>query len=134
MDKQGDVDMRNKQIVALFYGWTVILALILVTSMLLALILRFTKFNEPTLSVVTLTVGLLVLFIGGFVAGIKGKTKGWMIGGTIGIGFTLFIFFVQYLGYKQSFTLNQSLHHIGYLFSSLIGGVIGVNFVGDEKS
>lgn len=125
--------MKNSQFSALLYGWIVVLGLVLMTSFVLAFFLRFTSLNEPTLSWVTLAVGIISLFIGGLIAGIKGKSKGWVIGGVIGVGFTLFVFLVQYLGYKQSFSLEQLLHHFGYILAALVGGVIGVNFVASEK-
>src|SRR5699024_7208090 len=82
----------------------------------LALILRFTELNEPTLSTITLVLGLIGLFVGGFVAGIKSKTKGWITGGAVGIGFSLFIFLIQYLGYVLTCTFSLSLHDGGFLF------------------
>lgn len=119
--------MRKQYITALMYGWIIVLGLILITSLLLALLLRFTTFNDPTLSWLTFAIGLIALFIGGFVAGMKGKAKGWIIGGITGAGFTLLIFLVQYLGYHQGFSLEQSLYHGGYILAALLGGMIGVN-------
>lgn len=125
--------MKSNQFTALLYGWIVVFSLVLITSIVLALLLRFTSLNEPTLSWITLVIGFLSLFIGGLVAGLKGQSKGWIIGGITGIGFTLFVFLVQYLGYKQSFSLEQSLHHLGYIIAALVGGVLGVNFVAVDK-
>lgn len=121
--------MQLSQWKALLYGWTVVLGLMLLSSAVLALILRFTSFNDPTLSWVTLGIGLVSLFIGGLIAGIKGKAKGWLIGAAIGLGFTLFIFLIQYLGYKQGFSLEQLMYHAGYVLAALIGGIFGVNTV-----
>lgn len=126
--------MKNKQLLALIYGWTIAFGIIFIASMILAIILRFTGFNEPTLSWVTLLVGLLALFVGGLVAGIKCGAKGWIIGGTIGLGFTLLVFLIQYLGYEQSFSLGQSIHHLGYVVAALIGGIFGVNLVSADES
>lgn len=126
--------MKNQQLFALFYGWIFIFSMIFVSSIVIALLLRFTTFNEPALSWVTLIIGLIALFIGGLVAGLKSKAKGWIIGGMVGLGFTLIIFFIQYLGYKQSFSLGQSLHHVGYTLSALLGGIIGVNIIGNEQT
>lgn len=125
--------MNNHQFTALLYGWIVIFSLVFITSIILAFLLRFTLLNEPILSWITLGIGMVSLFIGGLVAGIKGKSKGWVIGGITGIGFTLFVFLVQYLGYKQAFSLEQSLHHLGYILAALVGGVLGVNFVVADK-
>lgn len=122
--------MRKQQFTALMYGWIIVFGFIFIASLLLALLLRFTTFNDPTLSWLAFAVGLIALFFGGFVAGIKGKAKGWVIGGITGIGFTLLTFFVQYLGYHQGFSLEQSLHHSGYILAALFGGVIGVNIAG----
>lgn len=124
--------LKNQQFIALLYGWIIVLALILGASLVLALLLRFTSFNEPTLSWATLGIGIISLFIGGLIAGIKGKSKGWIIGAAVGIGFTLFVFLVQYLGYKQAFSFEQSLHHLGYILAAIVGGVFGVNSVSAE--
>ncbi|PAV28933.1 TIGR04086 family membrane protein [Virgibacillus profundi] len=123
--------MKGNQFIALLYGWIVVLGLILISSVILAFLLRFTTFSDPALTWVALVIGLISLFIGGVVAGVKGKVKGWIIGGITGIGFTLFTFLVQYLGYQQAFSLEQSIHHIGFILAALFGGVIGVNITGE---
>lgn len=125
--------MRSKIVTGMLYGWTVIIVLMLLTSMILALFLRFTTFNEATLTWLSYPLGLFALFIGGFVAGIKSKKNGWITGIVVGGGFTVLVFLVQYLGYKQGFSLQQALHHLGFIFASLIGGVLGVNMIGSQK-
>ncbi len=127
------IRMRNQQFIALLYGWIVVLGLILVSSMTLALLLRFSSFNEPALDWVTLVIGLISLFIGGAVSGAKGKKKGWVIGAVTGLGFTLFTFLVQYLGYQQGFSLEQTIHHLFYILAALFGGAVGVNVIADQK-
>src|SRR5690625_1094701 len=121
--------MKNKQFIALLYGWIVVLGLIIINSIILALFLQFTSLNEPTLSWITLTIGLIALFLGVLVAGVRGKSKGWIIGGLIGIGFTIFVLAVQYIGYQQLFSWEQSAHHLGYLVAAVVGGILGVNTV-----
>lgn len=125
--------MRNQQFIALLYGWIVLLGLILVSSMALALLLRFSSFNEPALDWVTLVIGLISLFIGGAVAGAKGKQKGWMIGSITGLGFTVFTFLVQYLGYQQGFSVEQAIHHLFYILAALFGGAVGVNIASNQE-
>ncbi|TQS74666.1 TIGR04086 family membrane protein [Ornithinibacillus gellani] len=127
--------MKNQYVVALVYGWIAIFGLMLLSSTILALLLKFSNFGEPALSWSSLIIGLLILFIGGLAAGAKAKAKGWAIGGITALGFTLFIFLVQYLGFNQSFSLEQSLHHLGFLFVAVLGGMLGVNSFAthDEK-
>ncbi len=124
----------KKQFTALLYGWIFVLAFILITSFILALILQFTDISQWMLSWIAFGVGLVALFIGGLITGVKGKAKGWIYGGITGIGFTLFVFLVQYLGYQNGFSLEQLLHHSGYITAAVFGGMIGVNiFSSPEK-
>lgn len=119
--------MKRNQLLALIYGWVVVLGLIFIFSLLLTFLIRFTTIGEQSLTFITLMVGVIALFLGGLTAGIKGKGKGLIIGGLTGLGFTLFIFLIQYLGYEQIFTIKQTLHHLIYLLAAAIGGIVGVN-------
>ncbi|WP_100011929.1 TIGR04086 family membrane protein [Lentibacillus sediminis] len=125
--------MQNRQFTALLYGWIAVLGLIFIASVILALLLRFTSFNDPTLTWVTLIVGLISLFLGGLISGVKGKARGWLLGGLTGLGFTLLTFLVQYLGYQQGFSLSQSLHHVGFVLAALLGGMVGVSVSSDAQ-
>ncbi len=123
----------QRQFIALLYGWIFILVFILVSSFILTLILQFTEIRQQTLSWVAFSVGLIGLFIGGMITGIKGKSKGWIIGGLTGVGFTVFIFLVQFLGYQNGFSLDQTLHHLGFILAAILGGMIGVNLIKGQE-
>ncbi|RDW21685.1 TIGR04086 family membrane protein [Oceanobacillus chungangensis] len=125
--------MQRQLFIALLYGWIFVFSFILLSSIILALLFRFTAFNENSLAWIALTIGFVTLFIGGFIAGAKGKMKGWIIGGLTGLGFTLFTFLVQYLGYQHGFSMEQTFTHLGYMLASVIGGVIGVNIFGSRN-
>lgn len=126
--------MKREKIVGLLYGWVVILCLIFVFSLFLTFLIRFTTISEKNITFITLLVGIIALFAGGLIAGIKGKGKGLIIGGLTGIGFTLFIFLIQYLGYDQIFSMKQTIHHLIYFIAAAIGGIVGVNvFVTNEQ-
>ncbi|WP_156291176.1 TIGR04086 family membrane protein [Oceanobacillus salinisoli] len=125
--------MRKQLFHALLFGWIAVLGLILISSVIIAFLLRVTSLDADLLSWIALVIGILSLFIGGLITGLKGKTKGWIIGSVTGVGFTVFTFLVQYLGYQQGFSLEQTLHHFGYIFAALVGGVIGVNIIGDTR-
>src|SRR5699024_11580828 len=93
----------------------------ILTSFVLAICLKFSSMSASVLSWTTLIAGLLCSFAGGLIAGAKSMKKGWIIGGLTGLGFSLFTFIVQYLSYNQGFSLEQSLHHLGFVLSALIG-------------
>lgn len=119
--------MAKTRFIALVYGWVTALAIMVFASLVLSLLLRFTSLGASTLTWTTLIVSVIALFAGGLVAGLKGKEKGWILGGLTGIGFTVLILLYQYLGYSSGFSASQMLHHLGFFVSALLGGVFGVN-------
>ncbi|EKN64937.1 TIGR04086 family membrane protein [Schinkia azotoformans] len=122
--------MAKNSFAAILYGVITTFVIVLTSSIVLSLLLRFTKIQESSLTWVILTLSFLALFIGGFVSGGKGKQKGWFVGGGTGVLFTLLIFLVQFLGYQTSFSIEQMSYHIGYIIIAVLGGVIGVNITG----
>jgi len=126
--------MFQERMKALGYGWATILVMMLVGSLVLALFLRFTDMTAGTLQWVTLVLGLLTLFTGGFVSGAKGKERGWMLGLFTGLGFVLIVLLFQYLGYQKGMSTTQMMYQGGYTLAAMLGGVIGVNMAGDKQS
>lgn len=126
--------MKKNPFTGLLYGWIIIFGSLFLMGVIFALILSMTAMNEASLNWVSLIVVLIILFIGGIVAGAKGKQKGWVIGGIIGIGFTFFTFVVQYLGYEEGFSMNQIFLHMGYILAAILGGITGVNVSNNAKS
>ncbi|MDC3412438.1 TIGR04086 family membrane protein [Aquibacillus sp. 3ASR75-11] len=125
--------MVKSRFTALLYGWIVIFAVMLVASLILALLLRFTTIGSSTLDWVTLTVSLIALFSGGVASGIKGKEKGWILGGSTGLGFILFVLLYQYLGFQKGFSADQMITQGGFLIAALFGGILGVNLSNEKK-
>ncbi|WP_112181458.1 MULTISPECIES: TIGR04086 family membrane protein [Paraliobacillus] len=119
--------MVNTRFKALLHGWIVILAILLLASLILSLLLRFTSLGASTLSGTTTIISFLALFAGGWVAGLKAGEKGWLIGILTSLGFSLFIFLYQYLGLQTVFSLSQILYHTGFLVTGLVGAIFGVN-------
>lgn len=126
--------MFQERMKALGYGWATILVMMLLGSLVLALFLRFTDMTAGTLQWITLVLGLLTLFIGGFVSGAKGKERGWMLGLITGLGFVLIVLLFQYLGYQKGMSTTQMMYQGGYTLAAMLGGVIGVNIAGDKQS
>ncbi len=125
--------MRKSHLMALMYGWITILVLVLVSSALLALFVRFLSITGFTLSYLTLGIGLLTLFIGGIVTGVKVKEMGLVFGAILGLGFSLLTFLIQYLGFNDMFSVQQLVFHLAYILCAMVGSVVGVNIVGGGK-
>jgi putative membrane protein (TIGR04086 family) len=124
----------KKMGLALVFGFTTIIGIIVITSFIFSLILKFTNLQESSVSWILLAITFLALFIGGFVSGGKGKVKGWLSGGATGLLFTFIVFIFQYLGYDQPFTMQQLFYHIGLLVTAMMGGIIGVNMFGHPRN
>lgn len=113
---------------AVAYGVVTIFLLASIVSLLLSLLLKWTDVQESSLTFVIFACSLLSVFIGGVVAGGKGKERGWLIGGATGACFTCIIFLFQFLGMEKAFSTQQWLYHLGFLAVAIIGGIMGVNF------
>lgn len=124
--------MNRTSLMAIVYGWITALIMIFIASSIVALIIKFTNISEVTLGFITLAIGLITLFIGGIVAGLKAKEKGWLIGLIIGLGFALLTFIVQYLGVNVTFTIQQVVYHSTYTLAAIIGGIFGVNLSNNQ--
>ncbi len=133
MDEQGGEIMVKERMMALAYGWATILIIMVLGSFTLALFLKFSDMSQPTLQWATLVIGLITLFIGGFIAGAKGKEQGWLLGLLIGVGFFVFVLLFQFLGYQKGMSTSQLLYLGGYVVMALLGGMMGVNVGGKSK-
>lgn len=124
-----------KQItVAITYGLITIFLLAALTSVVISLLLKFTELQELSLSWLLLTISFIIIFIGGFVSGGKGKEKGWLLGGATGLSYTFIIFIFQYLGFDSNFSAEQMLYHVGFLLIAMLGGMLGVNISSQTRN
>ncbi|MGG0716349.1 TIGR04086 family membrane protein [Robertmurraya massiliosenegalensis] len=113
--------------IAVLYGVIAIFLLLIISSFIFSIILRFTSTQESSLGVITTIISFITLFAGGFITGRKGKEKGWLIGTLTGVLYTIIIFLFQYLGYDSLFSLEQMIYHVCYIITAMMGGILGVN-------
>jgi putative membrane protein (TIGR04086 family) len=113
---------------SMFKGLLAILIFIVISSIVLSLILRFSSATEQSLKWVTLALSLVSMFAGGFLTGKKAQVKGWMLGAGTSLMFSLLVFLVQFLGYQTTFNSMQYLYHGLFMLLCMIGGIMGVNF------
>lgn len=112
---------------AIGFGIVILLILATVTSMIMALLLKFTDMNEGTLAVTIFILALLSMLISGFTAGKKAQGKGWLVGFSTGLTFTILVFLVNYLGFSQTLSNSQLLYQLALMGASTLGGIFGVN-------
>ncbi|WP_077214095.1 TIGR04086 family membrane protein [Bacillus dakarensis] len=112
---------------AVLFGIIAIFLLLIVSSLVVSIVLKFTATQESSLEFITTAISFVTLFAGGFIAGGRGKQKGWLIGALTGLTYTLIIFLFQYLGYDSLFSIEQIIYHICYILTAMMGGILGVN-------
>lgn len=115
---------------AVAFGLIFIFVTIFIVGFILSLLLQFTDLTEQALKWTTASITFLALFIGGLIAGGKGKETGWMLGGITGLAFVAIIFLFQFLGFDTGYQLKQLLYHLAYILTAAFGGIIGVNLGG----
>lgn len=121
------MDGTKRLSTAIGFGIITVLILASITSMTIALLLKFTNINEGTLAITIFVFALLSMLISGFVAGKKAQGKGWLVGFTTGLTFTILVFLVNYLGFSHSLSNSQLLYQLALMGSSTLGGIFGVN-------
>lgn len=122
--------MENRSLfTSIVYGLITVFLLVLCFSFLFSLLLRFTSMTESSLDLIILIITFVSLLIGGFVSGGKSQQKGWLVGASTGLTYSVVVFLIQFLGYNNLFSLSQYMVHAGYIFTAIIGGVLGVNMV-----
>lgn len=121
------MDGTKKLSIAIGFGIITLLLLASITSMVIALLLKFTNINEGTLAIALFILALLSMLISGFIAGKKAQGKGWFVGFTTGLTFTILVFLVNYLGFSHALSKSQLLYQLGLMGASTLGGIFGVN-------
>ncbi|WP_163582290.1 TIGR04086 family membrane protein [Gracilibacillus saliphilus] len=123
-----------KTVVGVLYGWIGIFVVMILASVILTLLLRFTSLGESTLEMATLFISFIALFTGGLIAGLKAKHKGILIGTITSLLFTFVVFCYRFLGLQAGFSVVELVNHSAYLLLAIIGAIIGVNLSSEEES
>jgi len=118
---------------AVLYGLITIFMMLITSSLLFSLLLRFTSVQESSLQYIITGVSFITLFVGGFISGGKGKQKGWFLGGITGLVYSIIIFLFSFLGSDQLFTMEQFIYHLCYTLICMMGGILGVNLSKDTE-
>lgn len=119
---------------AILYGTLSIFIFAIISSFIFAFILRFTALQESSIQYVIIAMSFIALFAGGFIAGGKGKQKGWILGGLTGFIYSLIIFLYQFLGLDSLFNVEQIIYYVCYILISMMGGILGVNLSGKSRT
>lgn len=126
--------MKKSQVMGAVYGWVSTLVLLIISNSILTVTIQYQLVTHDNIFFISFILGLIILFISGVIAGIKGKENGWLLGGLVGIVFLAMTMFIQYVGLEEQITLKQTLFLICYVLSAIIGSVLGVNITSKQHN
>jgi putative membrane protein (TIGR04086 family) len=118
----------------ILYGFIAICLMFLFFSFFFSVLIKSTNMTETSLSTVLLITSFIIMFIGGFLSGVKGKENGWLIGGATGTVFILLLFLIKFLGFGSSFSGSQLMFHTGFIGTCILGSIIGVNIASNKQN
>ena len=104
------------------------LLILLVGTFLLTLLHYFDWIPYSFVSVGKLILSILSFFLGGFFISKNQKQKGYLEGMKYGVLFLCFMIFISFLFFSYSFSMNQLFYDLILLLSSMVGGMLGINF------
>ncbi|QDI92822.1 TIGR04086 family membrane protein [Salicibibacter halophilus] len=125
--------MQARFLRALGISSVTMLSLVLVAGLIIATLLRFGSVTEQSVTGITIGITILVTLIGGFAAGLRSRSKGWLVGLSAGLLFALAATFMQYLGYGALISLNQAIVFIAAIVSASFGGMVAVSLFGSVR-
>ena len=104
----------------------------LVMLLLSALMLWFNIGENFSAAFATLSVGV-GSFAAAFYAARKIGSRGYLTGLIVGVTTFLLVLLLSLMVSKESLTFNTLFHLIIIVISSLVGGILGINFKRDKK-
>jgi putative membrane protein (TIGR04086 family) len=102
-------------------------ALLLLFTIVLSTLLRFTPLTENDLGFLPTLLSAAALIVGGVFTGVKSRTKGWLAGGLTGFFFSLLIIFFRIVFSHHLPNLNQIVFYLMAIGLMSLGGIFGVN-------
>ncbi len=102
-------------------------ALLLLFTIILATLLRFTPLTEKDLGVFPTLLSACALITGGVFTGRKARSKGWLAGGLTGVFFSLLVMIFRIMFAHQLPTFNQTVFYLMAVGLMCLGGMFGVN-------
>ncbi|TFB24912.1 TIGR04086 family membrane protein [Filobacillus milosensis] len=112
---------------ASLYGVLSIIALMLISSLMIALIVNFSDMSSSAFKWTSFITSVLVLMIGGFIGGGKTEEKGWMTGLIVGVLYVVGIILYQFLAQDAWMYENQLLYFLIFVVAAIVGSMMGVN-------
>ncbi|MBQ4155704.1 MAG: TIGR04086 family membrane protein [Clostridia bacterium] len=118
----------NKLIKPLAFGLIVSIIVTFIFLALSAIASTNLDLNDTANLVLSLISANFGVAVGGFVAGKLNKSKGYLVGALNGIISFIILTIISFFFSQESMTAISLIKLITFVLSSIIGGILGVNF------
>ncbi|ANS75475.1 hypothetical protein AWM70_13375 [Paenibacillus yonginensis] len=99
----------------------------MIGALFLSLLLKWSRFEEDSLSTFTYVVHAISVLAGSFVSGKRSERKGWYQGAITGILYAVLLFVISFLALDSSFKGGDLLYFIPAFLIGATGGIFGKN-------
>src|SRR5690606_17428092 len=96
-------------------------------SLILALLLEWTSFSESQVPFVMYIINGIALLWGGFVAGRRSSTRGWLSGAMSGLGYALLLLIIGFLAFDMNMSTQAAAFLAIAVLLGALGGILGIN-------
>jgi putative membrane protein (TIGR04086 family) len=111
----------------MLWGIVYTIVIVLAGSLILALLLEWTTFSESQVPVVMYVINGIALLYGGFIAGRRSATRGWLSGALSGLGYALVMLIIGFLAFDMPMSTQAAAFLAIAVLLSALGGVLGIN-------
>lgn len=116
--------------VSISLGISIVFLMILTFLLTIFNYINIIKYNS--VNIFEIIILFVSIFSGSFVMGKKSSKKGWLEGIKFGLIFLVILVLFNYLGFNVEFEVKNLLYYGILLISSILGGMIGINFKSDN--
>ena len=105
----------------------------LVTCFLLTILNYFNLVTGTFLTILKLLIPFLSLLIAGILLGKKSKSKGWLEGLKLSLGFIIIFTLIQLFFLEDPFRLTNILYDTILMMITIFGSMLGINMRANQK-
>ncbi len=119
--------MEGHSFSSMLWGMMYTIIVVLCGSLILALLLEWTSFSESQVPFVMYIINGIALLWGGFVAGRRSSTRGWLSGAMSGLGYAILMLIIGFLAFDMNMSTQAAAFLAIAVLLGALGGILGIN-------
>jgi len=119
--------MEGNPVMPTLWGMLYTVLIVLAGSLVLAFLLEWTSFSETQVPLVMYVINAIALLYGGFIAGRRSPTRGWLSGAVCGLGYALLMLVIGFLAFDMPMSGKALAFLAVAVLLGALGGILGIN-------